>query len=225
LAHDRPGPDEPGRLAIWQVSTQSEWLSLAECLGLADGATAPRQAAAATTATTAATAATSAAASAASATPAAAATSTATSGHLFTERRLEVFLVENVERAEADVGDLFLAEGEPRPRCGILGRHVRDRTGGRRRCAARQRQRHANDSQRRHNVLPARSLRSLLRHCHSRSSMNSKQMFAVAARSGRVGFAHAACKAEPLQERTAGVPSSGRASGRLHATTNFMNTV
>ncbi len=140
--------------------------------GLADGATAPRQAATATAAA-AATAATSAAASAASATSAAAAASAATSGHLFTERRPEILLVEDIERAEADIGDLFLGEGEPRARRGILGRQVGHRTGGCRRCAARQRQRHANDSQRRHNFLPTLSLRSLRRHCHSRSSMNT----------------------------------------------------
>src|ERR1044071_7394101 len=109
----RVEPDEPGRLAIWQMSTQSE------CLGLADGATAPRQAAAATAATAAATTATSAAAA----------------GHLLTQRRLEVLLVKDIERAEADVGDLLLGESEPRARRGILRRHVRHRTGGCRRCA------------------------------------------------------------------------------------------
>ena len=170
---------EPGRLAIWQVSTLSECLSLA--LGLADGATAPRQAAAttaATAATAAATAATSAAASAASAASAAAATSAATAGHLFTERRPEVLLVEDIERAEADVGDLFLGEGEPRSRRGILRRHVRHVTGGCRRGAARQRQRHANDSQRRYDFLPALSLRSLLRHCHRRILHEYQHVFA-----------------------------------------------
>jgi hypothetical protein len=186
----RVEPDEPGRLAIWQVSTQSE------CLGLADGATAPRQAAAATAATTA-PAATSAAASAASATSAAAATSAATSGHLFTERRPEVLLVEDIERAEADVGDLLFGEGEPRTRRRVLRRNIGHRTGGCCRCAARQRQRHANDSQRRYDFLPALSLRSLLRHCHSRFLHEFQHMFAVAP-SGRVGFAHLACKAAPL---------------------------
>jgi len=196
----RVEPDEPGRLAIWQVSTQSE------CPGLADGATAPRQAAAATAATAAATAATSAAASAASATSAAAATSAATSGHLFTKRRPEVLLVEDIERAEADVGDLLLGEGEPRARRGILRRHVRHRTGGCRRCAARQRQRHANDSQRRHDFLPALSLRSLLRHCHSRILHEFQHMFAVAPkRQGRLCThtlqGRAACRNAPTVRR------------------------
>ena len=141
---------------------------------LADAARSPRQAAAATTATTATTAATSGAATATSAAPAAAATSAAATGHLLTEPRCAgILLVENEERSQADVGDLLLAESESRARRGILRRHVRHRTGGCRRCATRQRQRHANDSQRRHNFLPTLSLRSLRRHCHSRSSMNT----------------------------------------------------
>ena len=165
---------------------------------LADAARSPRQAAAATTATTATTAATSGAATATSAAPAAAATSAAATGHLLTEPRCAgILLVENEERSQADVGDLLLAESKSRARRGILRRHVRHRTGGCRRCAARQRQRHANDSQRRDNFFPALSLRSLLRHCHRRILHEFQHMFAVA-RSRRVGFALTPCKAEPL---------------------------
>src|SRR4051794_21775314 len=124
-----------------------------KCLALADGATSPRQAAAATAAAAAATAAT-ASPAAASATPPAAPTATATSaapsGNLFAGPSCAgILLVENKERAEADVGDLFFTESESGSRCGILGWSIRNRPGGRRRCAARQRQRHANDSQRR----------------------------------------------------------------------------
>ena len=158
---------------------------------LADAARTPRQAAAAATATPAA-AATSGAATATSAASAAAATSAAT-GHLLTEpRSAGVLLVENEERSQADVGDLLLAESKSRARRGILRRHVRHRTGGCRRCAARQRQRHANDSQRRDDFFPA----LLLRHCHSRILHEFQHMFAVA-RSSRVGLALAPCKAEP----------------------------
>jgi hypothetical protein len=190
----------------------------------ADAARTPRQAAAAATAAAATTAATSGAATATSATSAAAATSAAT-GHLLTEpRSAGVLLVENEERSQADVGDLLLAEGEPRSRRGIFRRHVRHRTGRCRRCAARQRQRHANDSQRRYDFFPALSLRSLLRHCHSRILHEYQHMFAVA-RSGRVGFAQAPCKAEPPAGTHRRCAEFRQHDRRLHATTDFMNIV
>src|SRR5262249_35063086 len=106
---------------------------------LADAANSPRQAAAAASAAAAATAA-AAAAAAASAAPAAAAASAA-SGKFFPKSgRFGVFLVEDVERPQADVGDFFLTESDL-GRGGIPRRYFRGRHGGCCGCAARQRQR------------------------------------------------------------------------------------
>jgi hypothetical protein len=63
------------------------------------------------------------------------------------------FLVEDVERPQADVGDFFLIEGDL-GRSGIPGRHIRRRYGGCRGGAARQRQRYADDSHRRYDFFP-----------------------------------------------------------------------
>src|SRR5262249_56848685 len=77
-----------------------------------------------------------AAASTASAAPAAAA---AASGKFFPESgRSGVFLVEDVERPQADVGDFFLTESDL-GRGGIPRRYFRGRHGGCCGCAARQR--------------------------------------------------------------------------------------
>src|SRR6516164_10241014 len=123
---------------------------------LADTANSPRQAAAAASA---------AAASAASAAPAAAA---AASGEFFPKSgRSGVFLVEDVERPQADVGDFFLTESDL-GRGGIPPRDFRGRHSGCCGCAARQRQRHADDSHHRYGFLRMLSLRSTLRVRHSR---------------------------------------------------------
>src|SRR6516164_5429884 len=123
---------------------------------LADTANSPRQAAAAASA---------AAASAASAAPAAAA---AASGEFFPKSgRSGVFLVEDVERPQADVGDFFLTESDL-GRGGIPRRYFRGRHSGCCGCAARQRQRHADDSHHRYGFLRMFSLRSTLRVRHSR---------------------------------------------------------
>jgi hypothetical protein len=53
-------------------------------------------------------------------------------------------------------------------RCDVSRRHIRCRSSGSCGCAARQRQRHADDSQHRHGFLPTLSLRSLLRLWHGR---------------------------------------------------------
>jgi hypothetical protein len=53
-------------------------------------------------------------------------------------------------------------------RCDVARRHIRYRSSGSCGCAARQRQRHADDSQHRYGFLPTLSLRSLLRLWHSR---------------------------------------------------------
>src|SRR5215471_14895079 len=98
---------------------------------LADTANSPRQAAAAASAAAAAAAA--AAASAASAAPAAsaAAAASAASGKFFPKSgRFGVFLVEDVERPQADVGDFFLTESDL-GRGGIPRRYFRGRHGGR----------------------------------------------------------------------------------------------
>ena len=141
---------------------------------LTDTANAPRQAAAAASAAAAAAAAAACAAAAAAsaatsaAAPAAAAAASAASGKLFAESgRSSVFLVENVERAQADVGDFFLIEGDL-GRGGIPRRHIRGRHSGCCGCAARQRQRHADDSHHRYGFLRMFSLRSTLRVRHSR---------------------------------------------------------
>jgi len=143
-------------------------------------ASAAASAASATAAATSTASTTSAAASAASA-------ATAALGLLFAEpARPGVFLVEDKERPQADVGNFFLIESDFGNPCGVLRLYVcRRRT----ECcgsAARQRQRHADDSQRRYNFLPTLSLRSLLRQGHSLSSM--PQMIEVARR-GRLCFA------------------------------------
>src|SRR5215471_9264392 len=123
---------------------------------LADTANSPRQAAAAASA---------AAASAASAAPAAAA---AASGEFFPKSgRSGVFLVEDVERPQADVSDFFLTESDLR-RGGIPRRYFRGRHSGCGGCAARQRQRHADDSRYRYDFLWIFSLRNTLRLRHSR---------------------------------------------------------
>src|SRR5262244_3585011 len=108
---------------------------------LADTANSPRQAAAAASA--AAAAATAAAAAAASAASAAAA-APAASGEFFPKSgRSGVFLVEDVERPQADVGDFFLTESDL-GRGGIPRRYFRGRHSSCCGRAACQRQRHAD---------------------------------------------------------------------------------
>src|SRR5262249_5190158 len=111
-----------------------------------------------------------AAASAASAAApaAAAAAASAASGKLFAEsRRSSVFLVEDVERPQADVGEFFLTESDL-GRGGIPRRYIRGRNSGCRGCAGRQRQGHADDSHHPDDFLRMFSLRSTLRVRHSR---------------------------------------------------------
>ena len=134
---------------------------------LADTANSPRQTAAAASAAAASAAATTAAAAAASA-ASAAPTASAASGKSFAKSgRSGVFLVEDVERPQADVGDFFLIEGDL-GRGGIPRRYFRGRHSGCCGCAARQRQRHADDSNHRYGFLRMFSLRSTLRVRHSR---------------------------------------------------------
>src|SRR5215831_4603790 len=126
---------------------------------LADTANSPRQTAAAASAAAAA-----AAAAAATAAPAA----SAAPGKFFPKsRRSGIFLVEDVERPQADVGDFFFTESDlgrgSIPRRYFCGRHSSCRG-----CAARQRQRHADDSNHRYGFLWIFSLRSTLRMRHSR---------------------------------------------------------
>jgi hypothetical protein len=132
---------------------------------LADLATSPGQAAAAAASATA--TAPSAAATAASAAASAASAASAPLRNLFPDvGRAGVFLVEDVEGPQADVGDFFFTEGDLGQR-GIPGRRIRDRHSGRRGCPARERQRHAHDSDNRYGLFATLSLRSLLlaRHC------------------------------------------------------------
>ena len=139
---------------------------------LADTANSPRQTAAAASAAAASAAASAAAAAAsaasAAAPAAAAAAASAASGKLFAESgRSSVFLVEDVERPQADVGDFFLTESDL-GRGGIPRRYIRGRNSGCRGCAARKRQGHADDSHHRYDFLRMFSLRSTLRVRHSR---------------------------------------------------------
>jgi hypothetical protein len=173
-----PGQARPRRPASVNV--------IGKCSSLADAANSPRPTAAAAAASAAAASAASAAApaapaastaSAASATSGAAsatsATASATSGKLFAEPGCSgVLLVEDIERPQADVGDFLLIESDfvtrCVTRCDVARRHIRCRSGGSCGCAARQRQRHADDSQHRYGFLPTLSLRSLLRLWHGR---------------------------------------------------------
>ena len=103
------------------------------CELLADGATSPRQAAAAATATTA--TATSPAATAASTTAASA------PSDLIAKLRLRGLFVEDIEGRQADVGKFFLAEDDFVARGGLLRGQVRQLNPARRsRGATRQRQ-------------------------------------------------------------------------------------
>ena len=121
------------------------------------------------------TAATSAAAtSAASATAAsaAAAASSAASGKLYvrTELGCGVFLVEDKERAQADVRDFLFAEDNFVVQRDVLRWQIRRGGSGRRRCAAGHRQRHAGDSHRWYGFTQTFSLRGVLRMRHNESS-------------------------------------------------------
>jgi hypothetical protein len=140
---------------------------------LADTANSPRQTAAAASAAAASAAAASAASAAgaaASAASAASATSAASaaSGKPFAKSgRSGVFLVEDVECPQADVGDFFLTESDL-GREGIPRRHIRGRHSGCCGCPARQRQGHTDNPNHRYGFLRIFSLRSTLRLRHSR---------------------------------------------------------
>jgi hypothetical protein len=133
---------------------------------LADAAVSPDPAAAAASATATAAASAPAASAAASATAAAATASAppaAARKLLPKPRRSCRFLVEDIERAQADVGDFLLVERDLR-QGGIRGWHQRciGRHSSRcRGCAADKRQRHADRSQNRYCFLPMLSLRNL----------------------------------------------------------------
>jgi hypothetical protein len=76
-----------------------------------------------------------------------------------------VFLVEDIEGRQADVGNFLLAERNHRTRCDVLRGNIRHRRRGR--SAACHRQRHPGDSERRQGLPYTLSLRSLLRMRHS----------------------------------------------------------
>jgi hypothetical protein len=119
----------------------------------AGAAASPRQAATAASAATAAT-------SPAAAAPAAAATATTPPSDLLACLGLRVFLVEDVERRQADVRDFLLAEEHFVTRRNILlriGRLAGSRSGS----SARHSQRYASDSQNGYGFTPTLSLGSL----------------------------------------------------------------
>jgi hypothetical protein len=157
---------EPGqRIFSWLIRNRKDCRSLAQTAGTTPADAAARAAdsdatAAAAAATTAATA-SAAAATAAAATATAAAAAPATPRHLL-QGAAVVFLVEEVERRETDVGDFFLTE-----RDGLRRREVeflRDVSGGRGCCggAPDQPKSQTGSAQRRHrglgDTLPLRSL-------------------------------------------------------------------
>ncbi len=161
---------------------------------LAEAATAPRQAATAAAAapaaaatqpaatsaaamsaaatSTAATSAASPAAATSAASAAAAAASAAASGKLYvrTELGCGVFLVEDKERAQADVRDFLFAEDNFVAQRDVLRWQICRGGSGRRGCAAGHRQRHAGDSHRWYGFPQTFSLRSVLRMRHNESS-------------------------------------------------------
>src|SRR5262249_30426212 len=129
----------------------------------------PKTAAAASAAASAAAAAAAAAAADSSASAAAAAAASAPLGNSFAEpRHTGVFLVEDVERRQADVGCFFLT-GCARGRGRGPRRHIRRRHGGRCGRAARQRQRYADDSYDRYGLLATLSFFSMVLVGHWRS--------------------------------------------------------
>jgi hypothetical protein len=76
--------------------------------------------------------------------------------------RIGVFLVKDIEGAEADVPDFFLTEGEFMSRCDLHLWQIRRRS---RRRAARERQQ-SSGSQYRYGFRPTLSLQALLRARH-----------------------------------------------------------
>jgi hypothetical protein len=162
---------------------------------LAETATAPRQAATAAAAAPAAAAAqaaaSAAAASGAAASAAAAAVSAAAPGaaaaasaaavssaaavacrklHVPAELGCRVFLVEDKERAQADVRDFLFAEDNFVAQLDVLRWQIRCGGSGRRGCAAGHRQRYAGYSHRWYGFPETFSLRSVLRMRHNESS-------------------------------------------------------
>jgi hypothetical protein len=99
---------------------------------LADAANSPRPTAAAPAAAASAAPATTSAGSGTASAASAAAAAPAASGQLLAQPgRAGRFLVEHVERPQADVRDLFFTEGNLGRRGGLARRHVRSRNSGR----------------------------------------------------------------------------------------------
>ena len=134
------------------------------------------------------------AASASAASSAAAAAASAASGILFAPGGSSVFLVEDVERPQADVGDFFLTESDLRWG-GIPRRYIRRRHSGCRGCAACQRQRHTDNPKHRYGFLRIFSLRSTFRLRHSLSPPTPASEYSTP-ETLFVRFAHAPGKAD-----------------------------
>jgi hypothetical protein len=146
-----PAPSRAPPLTDWITDGSAKF-------GLADLATSPGQAAAAASATAAAAAAATAASAAASATATAAAS--APLRNLFPDvGRADVFLIKDVKRPQADVGDFFLIESDLGSAC-VPGRCIRSRHSGCRGCTTRQRQRYSGDSHDRDGLPTSLPLRS-----------------------------------------------------------------
>jgi hypothetical protein len=89
----------------------------------------------------------------------------------------DVFLVEDIERRQAHVGNLLLTEKDFMGRREILRLDLRCRSAGRCRCCARQRKCNPGESQHGQGFPSTISLRSLLRSRHLAFSLNFEQMF------------------------------------------------
>jgi hypothetical protein len=79
-----------------------------------------------------------------------------------------VFLVEDIERCQADVRDFLLTESDLVTHSGVLSRYIRCRSLSCRGCAARQRQRQPSGPQQRYSARTTVSVRSWLRARHGR---------------------------------------------------------
>ena len=101
-----------------------------------------------------------------SAASAASATAAASPGKLYGGLGCsDIFLVEDIERSQADIRDFLFTESYFVARCGVLRRRIRCGHLDCRGCAARQRQRQSGSPQQRHGACST-SLRNLLRARH-----------------------------------------------------------
>jgi hypothetical protein len=149
--------NETGRAGSCKTRPPLSVILVAADLTLTDAAITPGPAAASATATA------PAASPAAPAAATAAAATAATPGNFLADlRRCGIFLIEHVERRQADVRDFLLAKKDLMIRRGILRRDIRRDSTSRCGRSARQRQRQPGSPQHRYCFASPLSLRSLL---------------------------------------------------------------